>query len=211
MSKPSLNRIRKLFIPSAFFLGVAIAITMHSMAAELLLTPPGLRPIKDPSLVIPAAYQYPNRWVDLPDYRDGFGNPSTGWSKKFVPTRRFSSDQSAWIFYRLSDLNKREPRDGEGAKHPFRFWPTGTTVVIESYKGNALRNKPNQLIEIDVMLKIETQISSSLQAFYPVNWTYARFNPEGTPSLSTEKVRQCHQCHGIAFHLTGDLIFTQFP
>ena len=86
----------------------------------------------------------------------------------------------------------------------------GTTLVIESYKGNAFQRRKDKLIEIDVMVKIKEDRNSSFQAFYPVNWTYARFKPDGNPSITSAKVRECHQCHSIAFHLTGDLVFTHF-
>jgi Trk K+ transport system NAD-binding subunit len=55
------------------------------------------------------------------------------------------------------------------------------------------------------------RVRSLLKAFYPINWTYARFKPDGNLSITPDKVCDCHQCHSIAFHLTGDLIFTQFP
>jgi hypothetical protein len=68
-----------------------------------------------------------------------------------------------------------------------------------------------KLIEIAAMVKVEAHWESFSKAFYPVSWTYARFNPDGNPSITSAKVRECHQCHSIAFHLTGDLIFTQLP
>jgi len=83
-------------------------------------------------------------------------------------------------------------------------------VIIENYKGLAVQREKEQLIEIAAMSKINIAGSSFLNAFYPVNWIYTRFDPAGNPSLTPEKVRECHQCHSIAFHLTGDLIFTQF-
>jgi len=33
--------------------------------------------------------------------------------------------------------------------------------------------------------------------------------PSGSAFITPAKVRDCNQCHSIAFHLTGDLIFTQ--
>ena len=84
-------------------------------------------------------------------------------------------------------------------------------MVIEIYKGNAGQKENDKLIEIAAMSKIKAAGNSFLNAFYPVNWTYTRFDPDGNPSVTSEKVRECHQCHSIAFHLTGDLIFTRFP
>jgi hypothetical protein len=205
------NRIRKILIPGALFFSVVITVSIHSMEAESLLSPPGLRLIKDPSLVIPADFHYANRLVKLPAYRDILGNPQEGWSGKFVDTRRFASNQSAWIFFRDSDLQRsvsQPKQDGQGA---FRFWPIGTTIIIEIYKGNAFQKEKDKLIEIGAMSKLKTEKYSLFQAFYPVSWAYAQFNPDGNPTITSDKVRECHQCHSIAFRLTGDLIFTQFP
>jgi hypothetical protein len=211
MIELSPNRIRKIFIPGAFFFLASIAVSIQSMEAEILLSPPGLRLIRDPSIVIPADFNYSNRLIKLPVYRDPSGNPENGWSGKYIDTRRFASDQSAWIFSRNSDLlrsvSKRQERD-YGA---FRFWPVGTTIIIEIYKGNAFQKENDKMIEIAAMSKINADRNPFSKAFYPVSWTYARFNPDGNPSITAAKVRECHQCHSIAFHLTGDLIFTQFP
>jgi len=193
-----------------FFLAL-LAFSANSEEAQILLTPPGLRPVKDPSLVIPADYRYPNKLIKLAVYRDASGNPASGWSRKYVGTRRFVSNQSGWIYIRNSDFQQSIQMGTDVDKGAFRFWPVGTTLVIESYKGNALQRRKDKLIEIDVMVKIREEKNSSVRVFYPVNWTYARFKPDGTPAVTSAKVRECHQCHRIAFHLTGDLIFTQFP
>jgi hypothetical protein len=203
--------IRKILISGAFFFLALIAASIHSMEAEILLTPPGLRLIKDPSLVIPANFHYSNRSITLPAYRDTSGEPARGWSAKFIDTRRFASDQSAWIFFRNSDLKRSVYNRKEADKGAFRFWPIGTTIVIEIYKGNASLKQKEKLIEIAAMAKIEPHWKSFSKAFYPVSWTYARFNPDENASITSARVRECHQCHSIAFHLTGDLIFTQFP
>ena len=205
------NRIRKMLIPGAFFFWALIAVSIHSMETEILLTPPGLRLIRDPSLVIPADFNYANQSIKLPSYRDASGNPASGWSAKFIDTRRFASDQSAWIFFRNSDLQRSGSMRRDGDQGAFRFWPVGTTLIIEIYKGDAYQKENEKLIEIAAMSKIKADKNSSFKAFYPVNWTYARFDPDGNPFITSAKVRECHQCHSIAFHLTGDLIFTQFP
>ena len=211
MIELSPNRIRKIFVVGAFIFLASIAVSIRSMAAEILLSPPGLRLVKDPSLVIPADFHYSNRLIKLPAYRDTSGNPAIGWSVKFVDTRRFASDQSAWIYFRNSDLQRSVSKRKEGAQGVFRFWPVETIIIIEIYKGNAVQKENDKLIEIAAMSKINADRNSFFQAFYPVNWTYARFNPDGHPSITSAKVRECHQCHSIAFHLTGDLIFTEFP
>ena len=205
------NRIRKILIPGVLFFMVAITVSIHSMEAEILLSPPGLRLIKDPSLVIPADFHYANRLVKLPAYRDISGNPKKGWSAKFVDTRRFASNQSAWIFFRGADLQRSVSQPKEDGQGAFRFWPVGTTIILEIYKGTAFQKEKDKLIEIAAMSKVKADKNSLFQAFYPVSWAYARFNPDKNPSITSAKVRECHQCHSIAFRLTGDLIFTQFP
>ena len=211
MRESNQNRIRKILIPGAFFFLASIAVSVLSMESEILLSPPGLRLIRDPSLVIPADFHYANRLIKLPAYRDPSGNPTSGWAVKFVETRRFASDQSAWIFFRNSDLQQSVSKRKEGNREAFRFWPVGTTIVIETYKGDAFQKENDKLIEIAAMSKIKADGNSFFKAFYPVNWTYTRFNRDGNPSITSANVRECHQCHSIAFHLTGDLIFTQFP
>jgi len=203
--------IRKLILPGAFFFLASIAVSIHSIAAEILLSPPGLRLIKDPSIVIPADFNYPNRSLLLPAYRNPTGRPADGWSAKFVDTRRFASDRSAWVFFRDSDLLRSVSRRIEGKQDAFRFWPVGTTMIIEIYKGNAPQKENEKLIEIAAMSKVKTERRSSFKAFFPANWIYARFNSDGNPVTTAATVRDCHQCHSIAFHLTGDLIFTRFP
>jgi len=210
MNKLSPKNIRKLIIPGAFFFGALMAVSINSLAEDVFLTPPGLRPVKDPTLVIPTDHRYPNELIKLPAYRDAAGNPADGWSALYVDTRRFVSNQSAWVYFRKTDLQQSVAMGENADKGTFRFWPAGTTLVVESYQGNALKRKKDKLIEIDVMAKIKEGNDSSAQAFYPVKWTYARFKPNGIPSITSAKVRDCHQCHRIAFHLTGDLIFTKF-
>ncbi len=204
------SRIRQFFIPGAFFFLVLMAVSINSLAEDVFLTPPGLRPVKDPTLVIPTDHRYLNKKIKLPAYRDAAGNPAEGWSAKYVDTRRFVSNQSAWVYFRNSDLQRSVATGKDADKGTFRFWPVGTTLVVESYQGNALKRKKDNLIEIDAMAKIKEGKESSTQAFYPVKWTYTRFKPDGIPSITSAKIRECHQCHSIAFQLTGDLIFTKF-
>jgi hypothetical protein len=205
------NRIRKRLIPGAFFFGALLAVSINSLAEDVYLTPPGRRPVKDPALVIPTDHRYPNKLIKLPAYRDAAGNPVGGWSARYVDTRRFVSNQSAWVYFRKTDLQQSVAVGQNADKGAFRFWPLGTTLIIESYQGNALERKNDKLIKIDAMVKIKEVEESSAKAFYPVQWAYTRFTPDGIPSITSARVRECHQCHRIAFHLPGDLVFTRFP
>ena len=176
-----------------------------------LLQPPGLRLLSEPATVIPATYQYVNQKQALPQYRSASGAPLTGWKKEFIKTRRFSSNHSAWIFYRSSDLKRTQIIQNPDSSDPLRIWPVGTTLILEGYKGDVSQVENAEPIEIEVMTKMAPSLTSASQKFFPIDWSYARFTPDGNWSLSKQKLMECHQCHSIAFQLTGDLIFTQFP
>jgi len=179
--------------------------------SPVYLTPPGLRSVKDPSIVIPASHQYPNQPPAKPAYRDAAGKPAKGWVAKYIDTRRFSSAQSAWIYYLISDLTESETMRSSWSLLPLRIWPVGTTIVLESYQGDAASRSSTRLMEVVVMHKINNNESASAKSFYSANWSYSRFTPEADLSITREKIIECHQCHSIAFRLTGDLIFTHFP
>ena len=188
-----------------------VAIGSHCDDSDRLLQPPGLRLISDPSTVIPAGYHYLNRKLQLPEYRSASGTPLKGWSREFIKTRRFSSDQSAWVYYRKSDLKRTKVIKTSELPDAMRLWPVGTILILEGYKGDAAHPADKNLLEIEVMTKLDPRGSSAAAEFFAVNWSYARFTPERTRSLSREKLNECHQCNSIAFRLTGDLLFTQFP
>jgi hypothetical protein len=202
---------RILFFAGAFLFFVLLVASLHSTETEVRLSPPGLRPISRPTLVIPAGYSYPNRAISLPDYCDESGNPAAGWSAKYIDTRRFASDQSGWVYFRNSDLKHLVMRETAGFGSALRIWPIGSTLIIEIFKGHASLRKNAHPIEIAVMSKLEADPKAVGQGFYTANWSYARFKPAGSPFITPSKVHECHQCHSIAFHLTGDLIFTKLP
>jgi hypothetical protein len=179
--------------------------------SDWLLKPPGLRPVGDPTIVVPATHHYLNRKLELTQYRNASGTPLQGWSRAFIKTRRFSSNQSAWVFYRQSDLIRTKVVKNTGMPASLRIWPVGATLILEGYKGDASRPGDAKLMEIEVMTKRAPASKSASETFFPVDWNYARYTPDGTWSLSRQKLIECHQCHGIAFRLTGDLVFTQFP
>ena len=205
------NSTRLVIFPGVAALCALLVVVLHATETEVRLAPPGLRPISKPDLVVPADFSYPNRSMALPDYRDESGMPGPGWSRQYVHTRRFASDQSAWIYFRDSDLKRLTLRRTAGFGSDFRIWPVGSTLVIEVFKGHASAGKTADPIEIAVMSKMETDPPAVGQGFYAANWSYARFKPDGTPFITPAKVRECHQCHSIAFHLTGDLVFSRLP
>jgi len=97
-----------------------------------------------------------------------------------------------------------------GLPDAMRIWPVGTTLILEGYKGDASHPAAADLLEIEAMTKLDSPVSAAAKNFFPVDWSYARYTPDGIWSLSGEKLNECHQCHSIAFRLTGDLIFTPF-
>ena len=204
-------KLPQLIFSGALFFSAWLVIVLHAAETEVRLSPPGLRPVSRPDLVIPADFSYPNRPVSLPDYCDESGNPAVGWSGKYIDTRRFASDQSAWIYYRRFDLKRLAVRETADIGSALRLWPIGATLVIEIFKGHASSRNNTNPIEIAVMSKIETVQISAGNRYYAASWTYARFDPAGSPIITPAKVRECHQCHSIAFYLTGDLVFTLLP
>ena len=207
-----LNKKRQYFYLGSILIGILLTGSgSRSADSDWLLKPPGLRPLKEPATVIPATHQYLNRKLELPSYRSAAGTPLKGWSRKFIKTRRFLSDQSAWIFYRQSDLAQTKKIKNTGIPASLRIWPVGTTLILEGYKGSALRPGDAKPVEIELMTKWAPASGSASDPFFAVDWSYARFTPDGARSLSPQKLIECHQCHSIAFRLTGDLVFTQFP
>ena len=187
-----------------------LAFGSHSADSGALLQPPGQRLVSDPATVIPATHHYLNQKRELPQYRSASGTPLEGWSREFIKTRRFSSDQSAWVYYRQSDLMRTKVIKNSGLPGTMRLWPLGTTLILEGYKGDASHPAAADLLEIEAMTKLDSAVSAAAKKFFPVDWSYARYTPDGTWSLSGQKLNECHQCHSIAFRLTGDLIFTPF-
>lgn len=179
--------------------------------APVYLSPPGLRAAEDPTIVIPATHQYVNRPPAIPMYRKGYGAVAEGWTHKYIHTRRFSSDRSAWVYYQVSDLERSIQKHSSSGPLPLRIWPVGTTIVLESYQGDAIEPSSAKHLETFVMHKTSNAETDQSAAFYSANWHYGRFTKKGDLSMDTLKPGECHQCHRIAFELTGDLIFTQFP
>jgi hypothetical protein len=187
-----------------------VAIGVNWADSDTHLKPPGLRLINAPATIIPATYHYLNQKRELPRYRSASGTLLKGWSKQFIKTRRFSSNHSAWVYYRQSDLKRTQVIKTADLPDAMRIWPVGAILILEGYKGEAAHPADSELLEIEVMTKLKPMGSAGAENVFPVDWSYARFTPDGTWSLSGEKLNECHQCHSIAFQLTGDLVFTPF-
>jgi hypothetical protein len=62
-----------------------------------------------------------------------------------------------------------------------------------------------------LQIQITEGINPASSSFFPVNRSYAGFTPEGKLSITSQEAREGHRCHSIAFHVTGDLVFSPFP
>lgn len=192
----------------------ALLVASTSPAAHesaIPLTVPGLRLKKDPLVVIPAVHTYTNRSFSLPRYRNAVGDPAKGWSRKYIATRRFHSDQSAWIYYRRKDLRNCVRLPSDGPCGTLCIWPGGSVIVIESYQGGTPDGPVQPPLDIAVISKARQNTPPYGKAFFTAQWSYARFTAQGDRTISDATVAECHQCHAIAFQLTGDSVFTRFP
>lgn len=195
----------------AFLLLVIVDPAGIPQQKNAFLQPPGLRLIKDPTKVIPSFYQYPNRPLSLPSYLDPPGTPAPGWARKVIRTRSFSSRQSARLYFRIPDLAQSALLQVSGPLSEMRIWPEGTLIIVEVYDGDDSLVEGAEPVEIGVMAKAVSHREGSSTSFYPMDWSYALFGRDKKPRLVPAGVHECHQCHSIAFYLTGDLIFTRFP
>ncbi len=187
-----------------------IAVPGGAEDATGILKPPGLRLVKDPTTVIPTVHQYPNQNLRLPSYQNPSGRLKEGWAVKVIRTRRFSGNRSARLYFRISDLAGSTAFKMPDSSSEMRIWPLGTMMVLEVYDGDDSIVENGKPIGIEVLAKMDRSESPSSAIFFPVDWSYGRFTAEGESALLPGEVQKCHRCHSIAFHLTGDLIFTQF-
>lgn len=206
-----LNLSFGLRLAATFILLVLLRQASGAEEGGVLLKPPGLRLSQDLSITIPAHFQYANKAVTLPHYRKPFGEPVEGWEVEVVKTRRFFSHRSARVYYRNADLTRSRTFTLPGSSMGVRVWPLGTIIVLENYVGDGAMTVQTKPEEVTVMAKMEGTGGPADPLFSPAEWSYGKFTAQGSPSLPPEEVEECHQCHSIAFHLTGDLIFTPLP
>jgi hypothetical protein len=177
----------------------------------VFLQPPGLRLVSNPTKVIPAFYHYPTRPLIPPHYLDPVGTPAAGWARKIIRTRSFSSRQSARLYFRAADQAQSALLQVSGPLSEMRIWPEGTLIILEVYDGDDCLVEGAKPVEIAVMAKTVSRRAGPSPLFYPMEWSYGLFGRDGKSRLVPTRIHECHQCHSIAFYLTGDLIFTRFP
>ena len=178
-----------------------------------LLWASGFRLLDSPNTVIPWKHRYRNRTFPLPVYRTPEGVPLPGWRYHVIVTRRFFTDQSSRIYYRIEDLqqSRRFKSLTPASGLYMRIWPLGAMIVQETYSGRGAYSPGETPLAIDCMRKF-----ASTAANFPVNtlfageWSYQQFSADGRAVSMPGGATACHQCHITAIHLTGDVVFTLF-
>ena len=172
---------------------------------------PAFRLLADPQEVVQWHYQYTNRAFALPSYRTTQGNPLPGWDYRLVTTRRFFTDQSARVYFRIVDLHQSRvfssPRPA--ATEAMRIWPVGSILVLETFLGKAASAENATPTAIDCLRKFKPdQTNFPVDTLFAGEWCYQRFSAEGKVRPMPAGASACHQCHGTALRLTGDSVFT---
>ena len=179
---------------------------------EVLLAP-GFRLVDSPQEIVPWRYYYLNRVFSAPSYRTPQGTPLPGWRFRVIATRRFFTDQSARIYYRIEDVRQSHlfPSTNQGGTAMMRIWPVGATLVLETFSGKGAFMSDATPVFVDCVRKFKPDASHfPLDTLFAGDWCYQRFSGEGKARLMPAGASACHQCHGTALRLTGDLVFTVF-
>ena len=178
-----------------------------------VLRAPGFRLVDSPQEIVPWRYSYVNRVFSVPSYRTPQGTPLPGWGFRVIATRRFFTDQSARIYYRIEDLQQSHlfPSTNQGAAALMRIWPVETTLVLETFSGRGAFMSNATPVFVDCIRKFQPDSSHfPVNTLFAGDWCYQRFSGDGKALPMPAGASACHQCHGTALRLTGDLVFTVF-
>ena len=181
--------------------------------AEEPLPAVGLRLLVSPQEIVPWQYYYPNRVFSAPSYRTPQGAPLPGWRLRAIATRRFFTDQSARVYYRIEDVQQSHlfSSTNQGGAAVMRIWPVGATLVLETFSGRGAFMSHATPVFVDCIRKFQPHASHfPVDTLFAGDWCYQRFNADGKPHPIPAGASACHQCHGTALRLTGDLVFTVF-
>ena len=181
--------------------------------ADELLPTVGFRLVDSPQEIVPWRYSYVNRSFFAPSYRTPLGTPLPGWRFRVIATRRFFTNQSARIYYRREDVRQSHlfPATNQGGPAIMRIWPVGATLVLETFSGRGAFISDATPVFVDCIRKFQPDASHfPADTLFAGDWCYQRFSGEGKPRPMPDGASACHQCHGTALRLTGDLVFTLF-
>jgi hypothetical protein len=169
------------------------------------------RLLDHPQGLVKWQHNYLNRTFNLPSYRTVQGNPLPGWRCQVIGTRRFFTNQSAKIYYRIEDLHQTTIFGSTTALDTMRIWPVGAILVLETYSGKAANTTKQSPLFIDCIRKFEADVRHFPEdTLFAGEWSYQRFDVKGKVLQMVGGASACHQCHATAFRLTGDLVFTLF-
>ena len=167
-----------------------------------------------PQEIVPWRHSYANRAFFAPSYRTPQGTPLPGWRFRVIATRRFFTNQSARIYYRIEDVRQSHlfPATNQGGPAIMRIWPVGATLVLETFSGREAFISDATPVFVDCIRKFQPDASHFPEnTLFAGDWCYQRFSGKGKPRPMPDGASACHQCHGTALRLTGDLVFTVFP
>jgi hypothetical protein len=179
--------------------------------AEEILLAVGFRLLDFPQEIVPWRYYYVNRVFSAPSYRTPEGTPLPGWRFRVIATRRFFTDQSARIYYRIEDVRQSHLFSStyQGGEPIMRIWPVGATLVLETFSGRGAFISDATPVFVDCIRKFQPNASHfPLDILFAGDWCYQRFSADGKARPIPAGASACHQCHGTALRLTGDLVFT---
>ena len=179
--------------------------------ADELLSAVGFRLVDSPQEIALWRYSYINRVFSAPSYRTPQGTPLPGWRCRVIATRRFFTDQSARIYYRIEDVRQSHlfPATNQGGPAKMRIWPVGATLVLETFSGTGAFMPNTTPVFVDCIRKFQPDVSHfPVDTLFAGDWCYQRFSVDGKTRPMPAGASACHQCHGTALRLTGDLVFT---
>jgi hypothetical protein len=92
-----------------------------------------------------------------------------------------------------------------------RIWPVGATLVLETFSGKGAFMSDATPVFVDCIRKFHPDASHfPVDTLFAGDWCYQRFSAEEKTRPMPAGASACHQCHGTALRLTGDLVFTVF-
>ena len=182
-------------------------------STDEVLRAPGFRLVDSPQEIVPWRYSYVNLVFFAPSYRTPQGTPLPGWRFRIIATRRFFTNQSARIYYRIEDVRQSHlfPATNQGGPAKMRIWPVGATLVLETFSGRGAFISDATPVFVDCIRKFQPDASHfPADTLFAGDWCYQRFSADGKTRPMPAGASACHQCHGTALRLTGDLVFTVF-